>query len=180
MRIVPLSLLLIATAILAVGCRRGGDPVVTPPPPPPPPTAWLAADSASTADALAAEVVKRSWVNEFRDHTARVPVLRIGAINDRSDREIEVAQLARELTRALNTYTCVRVAAADGSPADYTLTGTVGFTETDQGATRYYQFDFRLQDPKGETIGTPFALERSKTMPGKTQDAPSGGASTAR
>lgn len=165
MRIAQTSLVLLAAALLAAGCRRGGEPpVAAAPPPPPPPTAWQADDQAAAADALATEIVRRPWVNEFRDRTARVPVLRIGMINDRSDREVDIPQFTRELTRALGTHTGLRVAAADGSGADYTLTGTIGFSEAEQGAVRYYQFDFRIQDAKGEAVGAPYALERAKTM----------------
>lgn len=174
MRIAILPLLIIAAATLTVGCRRGGEPPVAPPPPPPSPADWRADDSATTATDLAAEVVKRSWVNEFRDRTARVPVLRLGAINDRSDREVDVPAFTGELKRALGAHKGIQLADADGGPADYTLTGTIGFSEAGQGAVRYYQFDFRLQDAKGETIGTPFALERAKPASDAAGGQPSG------
>lgn len=159
MRIAPCLIILLAVAGigLAVGCRRE-EPL----PLPPPPISWFPADSVQAANDLATEALKRPWVNEFRDHAARVPVLRIGQIADRSDGEVDMRILNQELTRAFSASSAVRVAEADGGAADFTLAGTVGFQEADKGAIRYYQIDLKLLDSKNETVGAPLSVERAK------------------
>jgi hypothetical protein len=152
---------LVLAAVAAVGCGRT-KPVETAPPPPPPPTSWFPADNASAADALAAEVLRRPWINEFRDRTARVPALFIGTFNDRTDREVDVAALTASLGKAIGASSAVRVV-DDAAMADFRLTGTLAFQEADAGTVRYYQFDLRVIDVKGEPVGAPISLERRKS-----------------
>src|SRR5512142_717781 len=106
MRLAPC--LLVLAALAAVGCGRT-KPVETAPPPPPPPTAWMPADNDAAASDLAAEILRRPWINEFRDRTARGPVLFTAPSNDLTHREVDIGSLSAALRKAIGTSTAVRV-----------------------------------------------------------------------
>lgn len=162
----PFLLLLLSSLTLVMGCRHElSRPAPVLPPPPPSPTAWLAADSQNVADSLVDEVIRRGWVREFHAKTTHAPVVGIGPINDRSDREIDVAVLTQLMSRALISRADVHVVAPKSGPTDFTLAITLSFNESEQGAVRYYEFDARLLDQQGEPVGTPYSLEIVKKTP---------------
>lgn len=152
---------------LVAGCAgRGPQPApAAPAPPPPPPSAWTDADSRQVADELIGEALKRPWISEFRDRTGQAPLVRIGAITERSQGAVDVAGLAGHLARALDASGRVHtVDAASKQAPDFVLQGTVGEQDgQDNGEpVKFYQIDLKLIDAKSGDAVCPLPIEKRK------------------
>lgn len=153
---------LLSVAILA-GCGRRAEETVQAPPPPPP-SAWIQADSATVADELVGEMLKRPWVAEFKERTGRVPKVALGDFSDRSKGEVDLAIHRRELARALGTGGVVQVLDTTEG-ADFILKGAVGANDGAAGdvPVKRYQIDLTLADAKTGDVATPsLSIEKQK------------------
>lgn len=157
----------LCTALLSViilaGCGRRTEEVVQAPPPPPP-SAWIQADSASVADELVGEMLKRPWVGEFKERTGRVPKVALGEFSDRSKGDVDLTAHRAELARALAAGGVVQVLATTEG-ADFLLKGAVGSADGTAGdiPVKRYQIDLTLADAKTGDVATPsLSIEKQK------------------
>ena len=162
MRLSVLCTALLSVAILA-GCGRRAEETVQAPPPPPP-SAWVQADSAKVADELVGEMLKRSWVGDFKERSGRVPKIALGEFSDRSKGDVDLALHRSELARALAVGGVVQVLdTVEG--ADFLLKGAVGSNDGTDGdvPVKRYQIDLTLADAKTGDVATPsLSIEKQK------------------
>jgi hypothetical protein len=161
MRTSWLCTIIFATAFLA-GCGRQTPEPVVQAPPPPPPSAWVKADSATVADELIGEMLKRPWIAEFKERAGRSPKVALGAFSDRSKGDVDLALHRAELTRALGAGGLVTVV-EEG--ADFILKGAVGSHDGAVGdvPVKRYQIDLTLVDAKTGDVVTPsLSIEKQK------------------
>lgn len=144
MRLAPTLLALFAiTAVAGTACRRAE------PPPPPPPAAplsgWGEGVNREVARVLMDTATAHAWVARFREINGRMPVVEVGAIEDRSGDNVPVAGFQAELLRVLGASDRV-LAAGPGQVADASLTGRISL------AGGRFQVDLRIADRKGEAL----------------------------
>jgi hypothetical protein len=157
----------LCTALLSVtilaGCGRRAEETVQAPPPPPP-SAWVQADSTKVADELVGEMLKRSWVGDFKERAGRVPKVALGEFSDRSKGDVDLALHRAELARALAVGGVVQVLDTTEG-ADFILKGAVGSNDGTAGdvPVKRYQIDLTLADAKTGDVATPsLSIEKQK------------------
>ena len=153
---------LLSVAILA-GCGRRAEETVQAPPPPPP-SAWVQADSAKVADELVGEMLKRSWVGDFKERAGRVPKVALGEFSDRSQGDVNLTLHRSELARALAVGGVVQVLDTTEG-ADFLLKGAVGSNDGTNGdvPVKRYQIDLTLADAKTGDVASPsLSIEKQK------------------
>jgi hypothetical protein len=120
------------------------------------------------ADDLVSDALKRPWVNEFHDRTKRIPAVRVGAITDRSQGQVDLDGLTAQLQRALAASARVTLAQGVGK-SDFTITGAVSAEDgQNQGEpVKRYAIDLKLIDGvSGEAIcPLPIELTKSDKLP---------------
>jgi hypothetical protein len=161
MRLVPL---LAAVALIAPGCQKREEAPLPPPPPPKPASPWTQADSQQVAEQFLAAAVNSTWSSQFRDRNSRPARIDLGAIEDRSGKEVPIDGLRQALSEAL-TKGGDKIAPA-GDAVDYVLGGALGAQPgtLDGAAVLFFQIDLKLTDAKGETVW-PFSVERAVPAP---------------
>jgi hypothetical protein len=148
--------------VMFAGCGRQTPPPVVQVPPPPPPSAWVLSDSATVADELIGEMLKRPWVAEFKKLAGRTPKVALGAFSDRSNGDVDLDMHRAELRRALGVGGLVEVV-QEG--ADFLLKGSVGSHDGEAGdvPVKRYQIDLSLVDAKSGDVVTPsLSIEKQK------------------
>lgn len=151
-------LVLVPLALVATGCgpRRQEPP---PPPPAAPASIWTTTDAKAVATQLVDAASRDAWTSQFRDRNSRAARIAIGEIVDRSGKHIALDDLGSALRSALAAGGD-KLTLADG-PADFTLRGSIGASETteDGSAVTWFAIDLVLVDANGDP-GWHFAVER--------------------
>jgi len=159
MRILPLCAIVAAT-VLAIGCTRQ-EPPAAPLAPPAPTSGWTTDDSTAVAQSLIDASLADPWSGRFKDRAGRVPVVAMGALEDRTGDHVDVASFAQALSARLATSPAVALAGTEQA-ADVTLSGTISLVKV-QGEARF-QVDLRLRNASGDAEWQS-GLERPRQTP---------------
>lgn len=170
MRSAPLALAVLLVPVLAVapGCKPREPELPPPPPPAKPVSIWTARESQDIAAKLVEAAQRESWSSQFRDRNSRAARLAVGAIADRSGKEVAVEEFASAITAALSASGGDKLAAGTAAEADFTITGVItssAGTMPEGGAAVFFAVDLSVAPAAGGDVVWHFAIEQPVAAP---------------